>query len=97
MRRAVWPRALPSRHSPAGLPAAVHTTVTTVRHPHERERHTAHPLIVLLNLWRFWDLIWQMSKREVISRYRGSTLGLLWSFFHPLFMLTIYTFVFSVV
>lgn len=36
-------------------------------------------------------------KREVIGRYRGSVLGILWSFLHPLFMLGVYTFVFSVV
>ncbi len=38
-----------------------------------------------------------MTKREVIGRYRGSVLGILWSFFNPLFMLAVYTFVFSVV
>jgi len=38
-----------------------------------------------------------MIKREVVGRYRGSILGLLWSFFNPILMLTIYTFVFSVV
>ncbi|MBX3639710.1 MAG: ABC transporter permease [Nitrosomonas sp.] len=38
-----------------------------------------------------------MTKREVIGRYRGSLLGLLWSFVTPILMLTIYTFVFSVV
>jgi lipopolysaccharide transport system permease protein len=42
-------------------------------------------------------LIWQMTKREVVGRYRGSVMGILWSFFNPVFMLTIYTFVFSVV
>lgn len=42
-------------------------------------------------------LIWQMSRREVVGRYRGSVMGILWSFFNPVFMLTIYTFVFSVV
>ncbi|MFA6498758.1 MAG: ABC transporter permease [Desulfurivibrionaceae bacterium] len=35
--------------------------------------------------------------REVAGRYRGSVLGILWSFFNPVFMLAIYTFVFSVV
>ncbi|MBA5790693.1 ABC transporter permease, partial [Escherichia coli] len=29
--------------------------------------------------------------------YRGSVLGLLWSFFNPLLLLTVYTFVFSVI
>jgi len=38
-----------------------------------------------------------MSKRDVASRYRGSILGLVWSFLNPLFMLVIYTFVFAVV
>ncbi|MDF1746711.1 MAG: ABC transporter permease [Gimesia sp.] len=38
-----------------------------------------------------------MSKREVIGRYRGSVLGLAWSFFNPLIMLVVYTFVFSIV
>jgi len=38
-----------------------------------------------------------MTRREVISRYRGSFLGLIWSFVTPLLMLAIYTFVFSFV
>jgi lipopolysaccharide transport system permease protein len=38
-----------------------------------------------------------MTKREVIGRYRGSIMGLLWSFFNPILMLIVYTFVFSVV
>ncbi|MCZ2497387.1 ABC transporter permease [Xylophilus sp. Kf1] len=39
----------------------------------------------------------QMTKREVVGRYKGSMMGLLWSFLNPLFMLVVYTFVFSVV
>lgn len=39
----------------------------------------------------------QMIKREVIGRYRGSFLGLLWTFVNPILMLAIYTFVFGVV
>jgi lipopolysaccharide transport system permease protein len=38
-----------------------------------------------------------MTKREVIGRYKGSVMGLTWSFFNPILMLVIYTFVFSVV
>lgn len=49
------------------------------------------------SLWRNRHLILQMTKREVIGRYRGSIMGLAWSFFNPLFMLGVYTFVFSVV
>lgn len=43
------------------------------------------------------QLIYQMTKREITSRYRGSALGMLWSFINPLLMLIVYTFVFSVV
>jgi ABC-type polysaccharide/polyol phosphate export systems, permease component len=38
-----------------------------------------------------------MTKRDVIGRYRGSIMGMAWSFLNPLIMLAIYTFVFSVV
>jgi len=46
-------------------------------------------------LWRNRNLIKESVKREVMGRYRGSAIGLLWSFFNPLLMLAIYTFVFS--
>jgi len=38
-----------------------------------------------------------MTKRDVIGRYKGSTMGLAWSFLNPIFMLSVYTFVFSFV
>ena len=43
------------------------------------------------------QLIFQMIQREVIGRYKGSVIGLGWSFFNPILMLAVYTFVFSVV
>lgn len=39
-------------------------------------------------------LISQFTRREVLGRYRGSILGVGWSFFTPLLMLGVYTFVF---
>lgn len=42
-------------------------------------------------------LIWQFTRRDVLARYRGSLLGLGWSFLTPLLMLAVYTFVFRVV
>lgn len=46
-------------------------------------------------LIRHRDLVWQMTKRDVIGRYRGSLMGVLWSLFHPVLMLAVYTLVFS--
>lgn len=62
--------------------------------------HAAHPAslaTVLLSLWRNRQLIVQMTRREIAARYKGSVMGMLWSLITPIFMLTIYTFVFSVV
>ena len=42
------------------------------------------------------ELILQMTKREVVGRYKGSVMGLLWSFITPILMLAVYTFVFAV-
>lgn len=36
-----------------------------------------------------------MARREIATRYAGSTAGLAWSFLTPVLMLTVYTFVFS--
>lgn len=55
------------------------------------------PKEMAASLWRNRSLIKGLTQREVIGRYRGSTLGILWSFFNPVFMLLVYTFVFSVV
>ncbi len=52
---------------------------------------------LLRSLWSHRALVLQMTRREVVGRYRGSVLGLAWSFFNPVLMLTVYTFVFSVV
>ena len=62
--------------------------------------HAAQPasLTAMLNgLWGNRELITQMTRREVVGRYKGSVMGLLWSFLNPVFMLVVYSFVFSVV
>jgi len=41
------------------------------------------------------NIITQFVKRETISRYKGSYLGFMWTILTPLFMLLVYTFVFS--
>jgi lipopolysaccharide transport system permease protein len=61
------------------------------------QRYPASPRALFASLWDNRELIVQLTQREVMSRYRGSVLGLAWSFFNPLLMLAVYTFVFSVV
>lgn len=52
---------------------------------------------MLNSFWRNRKLIYALIKREVVGRYQGSILGILWSFINPVFMLAVYTFIFSVV
>lgn len=42
-------------------------------------------------------LIWRLVKRDLQARYRGSLLGMAWTVLTPLFLLLVFTFVFSVV
>lgn len=58
---------------------------------------SASPREMVASFWRNRSLIYALSKREVVGRYRGSYLGILWSFINPFFMLVIYTFVFSMI
>jgi lipopolysaccharide transport system permease protein len=58
---------------------------------------TNNPFSPYLALLRHFAIIAQMGRRDVVGRYRGSFVGLLWSFFNPLLMLIIYTFVFGVI
>ncbi len=46
-------------------------------------------------LWQQRELWWRLTTREVSGRYRGSMVGLGWSFVTPLLMLAVYTFIFS--
>lgn len=55
------------------------------------------PLSPYHALFRHFALVVQMARRDVVGRYRGSFVGLLWSFFNPLLMLMIYTFVFGII
>ena len=62
--------------------------------PHSAQPTT--PIAMLKSFGKNRDLIFQLASREIKSRYKGSFLGLTWSFINPLLMLTIYTFVFTV-
>jgi ABC-type polysaccharide/polyol phosphate export permease len=49
----------------------------------------------LAKLFRYRGLIQTLVVRDLKARYRGSVLGFFWSFFNPLLLLLIYTFVFT--
>jgi len=77
-----------------------HSPLPTPHPPIGINPHAAQPTSLAAlarSLWSHRDLIMQMTRREVVGRYRGSVMGLAWSFFNPILMLVVYTFVFSVV
>lgn len=55
------------------------------------------PVRMVRGLWRHRDLIVRLTRQEVAQRYRGSYLGIVWSFITPILMLAVYAFVFSIV
>lgn len=63
--------------------------------PHAR--HPAGFSALIKSALRNRHLILSLVRRDVAGRYRGSWAGLAWSFFNPLFLLAVYSFVFSVV
>ena len=71
------------------------TDLSTAINPHAAQPTSLVALAT--SLWRNRQLIVQMITREVAGRYKGSAMGLAWSFFNPVFMLSVYTFVFSVI
>lgn len=53
------------------------------------------PFSFATSAWiRRW-IIWNLAKREVTGRYRGSLLGMSWTLLNPLLTLAVYTFVFG--
>ncbi len=59
------------------------------------QNFSASPRELVASAWRHRQLIAALTRREVAGRYRGSWLGLAWSFLTPLLMLLIYTLVFA--
>lgn len=57
----------------------------------------ADPRQLLRGLIRHRELLWQLTRREIAGRYRGSYLGVAWALLTPLASLGVYTFVFSFV
>lgn len=71
------------------------TTIISARP--ERAARYLNPLALARALWRRRDLIRQFTRREIVGRYKGSFLGLFWSFANPLVLLLTYTLVFGLI
>jgi lipopolysaccharide transport system permease protein len=44
-----------------------------------------------------WLLLWSFTRRQVVERYRGSALGIVWAFVNPLVALALWTFLLTTV
>lgn len=53
------------------------------------------PLAVFGCAWHYRQLVVRLTVREIEARFRGSLLGKIWAGIVPLFMLSLYTFVFG--
>ncbi|MCB0330096.1 MAG: ABC transporter permease [Bdellovibrionales bacterium] len=49
----------------------------------------------LTELWKYRALVAALVERHLHARYRGSMLGLIWSFLNPLCLMAVYTLVFK--
>ncbi len=50
----------------------------------------------LRDLWRYRELFVQLVRKDLKVRYKNSSLGFVWSMLNPLFLLGVYTLVFSI-
>ncbi|QJR16467.1 ABC transporter permease [Usitatibacter palustris] len=47
--------------------------------------------------WRYRWLLWSFTRRELLNRYVGSVAGAAWAIVHPLALLAVYAFIFTMV
>lgn len=71
-----------------GIPATKNATLSP------RFKRLLGPFSALL--WHR-TLVWELSKRDVLGRYRGASFGLLWALISPFLVLGVYTFAFGFV
>jgi lipopolysaccharide transport system permease protein len=48
-------------------------------------------------IWKYRELVYRLTWRDLMSRYKGSYLGFAWSVLNPLLMLFVYSFIFVIV
>lgn len=60
-------------------------------------KYKTTPFEMINSLLNNLELIFALIKRDISSRYQSSFLGIIWSFLNPIFLLAVYTLIFSVV
>lgn len=59
-------------------------------------RNRKHPAIEeLLDIIKYWDMVVQFVRRDIVSRYKRSMLGVVWTMLQPLGMMVVMGIVFS--
>lgn len=49
----------------------------------------------LLDLYKERNMVWELARKDIKTRYLGSSLGVFWAFVHPIFLILIYWVVFQ--
>jgi len=64
---------------------------------HASSRHALRSALAgpFTALGRHWELTRELTRRDILGRYRGANFGLMWSLIGPLMMLAIYTITFG--
>jgi ABC-type polysaccharide/polyol phosphate export permease len=65
------------------------------RPSYDSARRPPPALEELVALWRYRDLVVQLVRRDIVTRYKRSVLGVLWTLLNPLGTMLILTVVFS--
>jgi ABC-2 type transport system permease protein len=64
-------------------------------HEYDSAKRGAVALEELRGLFQYRDLLFQLVRRDVVSRYKRSVLGIAWTMLNPLGMMAVMTIVFS--
>ncbi|MDC0985481.1 ABC transporter permease [Gammaproteobacteria bacterium] len=52
---------------------------------------------IITNIFSYTSLIIELTKRHLLSKYKGSIMGFAWCFIHPIIMLSVYAIVFVLI
>ncbi len=71
------------------------TGTKQARYEYDSDRRGPVALEELRGIWKYRDLIYQLVRRDIVSRYKRSALGIAWTMLNPLGMMLVLTVVFS--